>query len=181
MKSHFSIWFILLITIRKAVLKGENSKSLFQEVIFGQTPCIVPRWRVGPAKNRQTVSQGSKSSNDNWWDHPSDLPFSIKSSHRTASQLRTVIDRIPSENGGIPPWEDQVSICTSWRNGGQENMIVDTWLKIGIREENIQVELGRLLCGTLLSLAMSPTTKRVHKKRKLRITIRNKYKVYGTD
>ena len=28
---------------------------------------------------------------------------------------------------------------------------------------------------------IAPTTKRVHKKRKLRITIRNKYKVYGTD
>jgi len=43
-----------------------------------------------------------------------------------ASRLRTVIDKIDPENGGITPWEDQVSICGPWRNGGQENMIVDT-------------------------------------------------------
>jgi hypothetical protein len=36
-------------------------------------------------------------------------------------------------------------------------MIVGTRLKIGIREENIQVDLGKQLSGTRLPLAMSPT------------------------
>jgi len=45
----------------------------------------------------------------------------------------------------------------SWKNGEQGNMIVDTRLKIGIREENIQVDLGKQLNGTRLPLAMSPT------------------------
>ena len=77
---------------------------------------------------------------------------------RTASQFPTVIERIAPSNGGIPLWEDQVRICASWTNGGQENMIVDTWLKIGIREENTHVNLGKQLNGTRLPLAMSPTS-----------------------
>ena len=41
---------VSLITICKAVLKGKNSKSLFQEVIFGQTPCIVPEVEGWPGQ-----------------------------------------------------------------------------------------------------------------------------------
>ncbi len=51
-----------------------------------------------------------------------------------------------------------MTIWASWKNGEQGNMIVDTRLKIGIREENIQVDLGKQLNGTRLPLAMSPTT-----------------------
>jgi hypothetical protein len=39
-------------------------------------------------------------------------------------------------------------------------MIVDTWLQRGIRKQDNQVELEKQLCGTLLSLAMSPTNVR---------------------
>jgi len=42
------------------------------------------------------------------------------------STVSEIIDRIGLQNGGIPGWQDQVTIHPSWRSGGQESMIVDT-------------------------------------------------------
>ena len=118
---------------------------------------LSPRWRVGRSKNRQTVSQGSKSSNNNWWGHPSHLPHLHKSSLRTASPLRSVIGGIGPENRGISRWEDRVSTHPSRRDGTQQDMTGDTWLQRGSRKQDNQVEVGKQPCGNLLSLAMSPT------------------------
>ena len=79
-------------------------------------------------------------------------------SFRTASRLRAAINKITPENGGITFWEDHVTIYPSWKDGGQEDMIVDTWPQRGIRKQDNQVEFGKQLYGTLLSVAMSPTS-----------------------
>jgi hypothetical protein len=78
---------------------------------------LSPRWRLGRAKNRQTVSQGSKSSNDNWWHHPSDLSFVQEVPCGSGNWLWAVIDRIALKKGGIPRWGNQVTIHPCLRNG----------------------------------------------------------------
>ena len=61
-------------------------------------------------------------------------------SFRTASRLRTVIDRIALKKGGIPRWGDQVTIYPYQRNGRQEDRIVDTRpvRRIGMRANQVK-------------------------------------------
>jgi hypothetical protein len=52
-------------------------------------------------------------------------------------------------------------------------MIVDTWLKRGIKGEGNQVEFGKQGDRTRLSLVMSPTSKYFLSKMESPITVRN--------
>jgi len=81
-----------------------------------------------------------------------------KSSLRTASQLRTVIDRFALKKNGIPRWGDQVTIYPYQRNGRQEDMIVDTRPTRRIGKRANQVKFGKQPNGTLFPVAMPPTS-----------------------
>ena len=67
------------------------------------------------------------------------------------------MDGIAPENGGILRSENQLTIYSSLKDGGQQDKIVTTWPKMGIREQENPVEFGKQFCANLLSLAMSPT------------------------
>jgi len=45
---------------------GKAQKRHYRKLSTARHPLLSLRWTVARSKNRQTVSQGSKSSNDNW-------------------------------------------------------------------------------------------------------------------
>jgi hypothetical protein len=150
---------------RTLIITNSNCASItkvagcqFQEATFGLIASNV-YWKAGSrSKNWRTVSQGSKSLNNNWWDNPSILSIVQEVALRLGYWLRTVIEAIVPENGGIPRSENQLTVYASLMDGGQQEMIVDAWPEREIKEGDNRVKFGKQLCGTLLSVAMSPTT-----------------------
>ena len=125
-----------------------------------EQPLILTRQGVDRSRKWRTALLGSKSSNDNWWDDPTNLSLDQEVPSRSVSRLRSAINKTISGNGGITRWEDQVGIYPSRRDGTRQDMIIDTWPQRGIREQDNRVEFGKQPCGTPLSMAMSPTNLR---------------------
>jgi hypothetical protein len=146
----------LSITNSNRVRFAKLSARGFQEAILGRIPSDSSPARGFSTKKCLVVTQGSKSSSDNWGDHASDLSISQEVPSGSESRLRSVIGRINHENESTPCWEDQVSIYPSRGDGTQQDVIVDTWSQRGSRKQDNQVEFEKQLCGSLLSVAMSP-------------------------
>ena len=78
-------------------------------------------------------------------------------SFRTASRLRTVIDRFGLKKGGIPRRGIRSRFAPGKEMEGQEDMIVETRPVRRIGRRANQVKFGMQPNGTLFTVAMSPT------------------------
>ena len=114
-------------------------------------------WKaVDRSKNWWNTPKGLKSSNDNWWDHTSDLPISQGVSLGSASWLRTVIDRTTLENCGILPLKDKDIRTAAFRDWAKGRLIVTSCFKWRVKEEGNQVNLEKHHQGILQPARIAP-------------------------
>ena len=121
-------------------------------------PLMTQKWTVDRPGGRWNLSKQPKISNNYQRDLTPNQPASKGFYPHPVHWLRTVIGRIASENGKIPPSGNRLTICPPPRDKGGGEIVADVRSQKGINQERNQIQLVRPCYETLSPVAMSPPT-----------------------